>query len=564
MKIGLWFLIVVLSSSCAHLSLKQDDSASLKKAQTLYDLGEVEASIATLKLLVERPYNASHDQAYELLVEWLLQLKRFKEAKVLASYFLDHHQQSPSATRIVKLFDQLDDETKLSKDTKDESPTDIPLMPKPDLEIDDSLIESKREIDQEKLGSYYFHLGDFKKCLEIIGPDPTNLKLKAIKQEIEEASIAEKTIGVLLPLSGSFAPFGKKTLAALGIAWNASLSSEQPIYVKQINNMKVVIADTKGDAKNAALMAKTLIKDHKVSLIIGEITNEPSLSIAKISQQFSVPMLSLSRHPTLTALGKYIFVFNSSPNQHISYLVDQAIKNGHKKFGILFPKHNYGMSMSKLFFDEVLKKGGQITAIENYDTHETMFFDSVKRLVGTYYKGKPLVEFDALFIPEFQKLSQVIPALVAEDILVSNNQSHIKAFSLATKTADPKYVQLLGADSWNDKNLLQKLSNVDGAFFVDSISFENSEIKSFADNFLSLSGFSLQSLDIFAHDAAKLAEIMLRDIGNNRSLIQQKIAQFNGKVGLLDSLSFLPNGELNAPTIGFNIINGQIQAKDNG
>ena len=119
--------------------------------------------------------------------------------------------------------------------------------------------------------------------------------------------------------------------------------------------------------------------------------------------------------------------------------------------------------MTRLFFDNVIEQGGSVTAIEAYDSHETVFLDPVKKLVGTYYRkehpvDKPVIEIDALFIPEFNKLALIIAALRQEDILITNKLTNIKAFKAATKNENPHYVQLLGPSSWNDPALIDKVA----------------------------------------------------------------------------------------------------------
>jgi hypothetical protein len=131
MKNSLWFFFAILSS-CAHFSLnKTNSSFTIKKAQALYEDGDVEASIFTLEQLVNNnPYDSFHDQVYELIVEYLLQLGRTKQAQKVGSYFLANHQESPSADRIVKMFN-IDIKTK-------EEEIEIEKEPEksPEIEID--------------------------------------------------------------------------------------------------------------------------------------------------------------------------------------------------------------------------------------------------------------------------------------------------------------------------------------------------------------------------------------------------------------------------------------------
>lgn len=107
----------LLSFSCAVGSsskttslgrfVKDDDPQdSINQALALHDAGEIDAAVSKLRLLVDtKPYNKAHDRAYELIVEWLLQVKKRPEAKRVATYFLEHHKDSASAQKIIDLFD---------------------------------------------------------------------------------------------------------------------------------------------------------------------------------------------------------------------------------------------------------------------------------------------------------------------------------------------------------------------------------------------------------------------------------------------------------------------------
>lgn len=543
-----------------HLVKENGSSDRIGRAKSLHDMGEIEAAISTLRLWVDNaPYSAPQDVAYELIIEWLLQIKKHDEAKRLASYFLAHHSKSASAKKIIELFNLATKPSDLDTDTPDEDEQDV---------------VEERPLD---------HPSEQLKEIDELGQRDMN------------------GLGILLPLSGPYAPFGKRTLLAMSIAWQLPLETTgEAISSFTKDGIRIVIADSKGDPVHASLMVEELTEKHRVAMIIGEITNEASVFAGQKCQQLGVPMLSLSRHPLVADVGDHIFVFNSSQSQQISRLVDHAINNkGHKRFGIFYPKNNYGMSMSKMFFDAVIEKGGSITAIESYDAQETTFTEPAKKLVGKFYLNarpefveceekaklessvskrdaklkecresiKPITDFEALFVPEFQPLAFVIPALIQEDMLFTNKPAARRAFSLATKIENPQYVQLLGANSWNDKATIDKIANqIDGAYFVDSVSFvEGDDVKNFAEAFAALGMGAATTLEVFAHDAAKFAlQILVSDNkarkSNSRAYIRDLIAKFNGRVGLLKNIAFLKNGQLDAPEIGFEIVDGAARA----
>lgn len=97
----------VHKASAGRLVRVSDAHDTITHAQSFYNAGEIDAAIAMLHNFVDsKAYDPSHDKAYELIVDWLLQLNRRAQAKGIASYFLANHQASHSAQKIIDLFDE--------------------------------------------------------------------------------------------------------------------------------------------------------------------------------------------------------------------------------------------------------------------------------------------------------------------------------------------------------------------------------------------------------------------------------------------------------------------------
>ena len=349
--------ILALSISCAHKGsigretragtlIKKDNAFyKIRDAQSLYDLGEIEASIASLRTFVDNnAYNPSHDRAYELIIEWLLQLKRYEEAKKLASYFLSNNSESKSVQKIIDLFDKAPQKTEEqeTKTKKENHYEDQPIETEDEhlLDLENSFSQASdtltRQEGYKKLSDYIlydmpfdtvknltkqknrglifglaqlrlarhsFHIFDYKKSLEHleqgkahVGPSEIAPFL-AIEEEIHRLSqVNSKSLGIVLPLSGPFAPFGNKALAAMSLALDLPIATNgQEISVFVKNTLRMVVADSKGDPLQALRMIDSLVKDHHVAMVIGEITPASSLALAERCQQLGVPIISLSR-----------------------------------------------------------------------------------------------------------------------------------------------------------------------------------------------------------------------------------------------------------------------------
>lgn len=438
---------------------------------------------------------------------------------------------------------------------------------------------------------HHFQHGDFVQSLSfaksasVILGQGQEIAASLIKEIESITHVSPKSVGILLPLSGPLAAFGKRALAAMSIAFGIPLDvKNQARSTFEKNGITIVVVDSQGESLIAKTAVENLIKQDHVALVIGDITNEAALLPALTCQQRNVPMLSLSRHPTISDVGNNIFAFNTSTQKQIDQLVDHAIAQGIKRFGILFPKHNYGMAMAKSFYDTALKKGGSVTAIEAYETNLVSFSVPARKLLGKFYletrreyanctakhqpktcleQLHPDISFEALFLPDYpKKLTPLIPTLIAEGLLVSNRPHDIRAYKAAMKTAHPPIVTLLGPSSWAT-GLEKTFSQISGAYFVDSVSFEEERLKQFAASFREQTASDATPLDVFAHDAAKLAESIISGYDgpreHARNVYREKIAAFKGTVGLLGPIEFLSSGELNAKEVGFIVVNGKAE-----
>ena len=167
---------------------------------------------------------------------------------------------------------------------------------------------------------------------------------------------------------------------------------------------------------------------------------------------------------------------------------------------------SYGTDLAHAFWDEIDRRGGQMRAAESYTVDQTTFRNQARKLVGRYYleereefvKGRkeiaelkasdfkkrklaedllkklePIVDFEALFIPDsYQRVSLVTPALAVEDIITNacDKRDLERIAETAGKKPDEiKTVLLLGTDAWNFPELVERGGKfVQCAVFVDA------------------------------------------------------------------------------------------------
>ncbi len=280
------------------------------------------------------------------------------------------------------------------------------------------------------------------------------------------------TVGAVLPLSGKYSPIAYKTLNGLKLGLGLVGSDK--------SSLRLAVMDSEGTPDGARRGVERLVLEDSVIAVVGSLLSRTAGAVAGKTEELGVPSLALSQKSGLTQAGTYIFRNAVTSEMQVKELVRIAMEQmGMKRFAIMFPNDSYGVEYANLFWDEVLARGGTITAAQPYNSTETDFRGPVKRLVGTFYvedrrieyrnrvtdwfkKQKkvstrvqppddllpPIVDFDALFIPDSPRaIGQIAPMLAYQGV----------------------NTRLLGTNVWNSGELVRRgQKNVENALFVDS------------------------------------------------------------------------------------------------
>lgn len=281
------------------------------------------------------------------------------------------------------------------------------------------------------------------------------------------------TIGAVLPLTGKHGPVAQKTLRGLQLGLG--------IYGSDRSSLRLAVVDSEGTPEGGRRAVERLVTEDSVIAVVGSLLSREASAVAQKTEELGVPSIALSQKAGLTESGTYIFRNAVTSSMQVKELVRLAIDQlGLKRFAILYPNDSYGIEYANLFWDEVLSRGGTITGAQIYNPTETDFRGPIKRLVGTYYledrkaeysgrvrewfrKQKkvtsrqqppddllpPIVDFDAIFIPDTPKaVGQIAPML---------------AYQGVTGT------RLLGTGLWNSSEFVRRgQKNVENAVFVDA------------------------------------------------------------------------------------------------
>jgi len=313
------------------------------------------------------------------------------------------------------------------------------------------------------------------------------------------AAVKPNLIGIVLPLSGEYKALSDLMMNAVALA----------VDLQNRSGVQVSIKDSKGEPDAAAQAVEDLAREGAIA-ILGPIALAEGQAAAVRAQQLGIPIVSLSRAEGLTQVGEYVFRDMSTNSAQARAVAQYAQKKlGARSFGILQPDSPYGDEVTRFFWDALDGASAAVTAYEHYPQRTTTFKPFIQRLVGRtqedlderkefsdeaqkiaqqisspYQRRKalqalrnqsaPVVDFDALFIPDSARTVRLIaPAIASEDVITSGcDQRELEVVRKTTKSDKVRAVQLLGTNLWDNPDLVDErvgaAKYVQCAIFVDS------------------------------------------------------------------------------------------------
>jgi branched-chain amino acid transport system substrate-binding protein len=423
-------------------------------------------------------------------------------------------------------------------------------------------------------------------------------------------------VGVILPLSGEYASYGKRALAALQLAFGATVtkrkSNDEPTLdpstgepiVQKANDavatrssgeggLTLVVRDSAGRADVAAGHVRSLVESEHVMAIVGDLLMDTALPVAMAAEEYGVPLISLSRKSGVPEAGPYSFRLALTPRKQAKAIARVAVEGMDiKRFGIMYPRSPFGVEVMNELWDELDARRVEVTAVESYGLDQTTFTAEARALaargkggggspgcsagasdIDNAYRRKkalescnsaarPLVDWDALIIPDgFRTVSYVVPALVAEDVLLTNSGAAASAYRMTTGGAHA--VQMFGTNTWNDPELARRVgSQIRGALFVDAFdpaNTSNPQVRSFTSQFSEAMGSKPQLTDAQAYDAGRILVQLLGAKPKTRDELRGQLDALTDYEGVTGVISFDDQGDSQAAPLFFRVLDSSVE-----
>jgi ABC-type branched-subunit amino acid transport system substrate-binding protein len=383
-----------------------------------------------------------------------------------------------------------------------------------------------------------------------------------VQGSVPSTAGARGTLGVVLPLSGPFANFGEESLQGVLLAagvFGGDGASQR---------VRVLVRDTGGDAGRAALAVRELA-EQGVSAIVGPLLSDECEAAAAAAEEAGVPLLALTARAEVSVTRPHVFRVRTMPSEEVATLVDHAMGAlGASRFAILYPRDAYGRGLRRLFWEAVEERGGSVVGVASYEPEANDFGEPIRRLLGytllspgekealrrrdevdnrarrlppdqgaalrekaramTGPGGQPLppiVDFDALFIPESQdKVVLIAPQL---------------AFHEAVG------MRLLGPNGWYGPELVKiAREHVEGARFTAHF-YSDSElpvVREFRGRFEDAFATPPDVFAAQAYDATNLVLVQLARGRETREAVREGVLAVTAYPGVSGVLTMRADG----------------------
>lgn len=341
-------------------------------------------------------------------------------------------------------------------------------------------------------------------------------------------------IGVMLPLSGEFAPAGKRIKQDIELAVDRGGGRVQLVWV-----------DAAAAGTSATEHVEKLVLEQGVVAILGPLLKDHVMEAAQTAQAIGVPMVALSQSQDPTEAGELVFRGFLPLEQQVDALLDHAMgERGWDSFAILHPQTPYGDNTRDLFAASVERRGGSVKRVVSYPPEAKDFLDAARELGQKDYKGEraaewyrlradakragkdldkvvlpPNVDFDAIFIPDnWRRVALVASSLAYEEFPVGDFRPNRHA----------ERVPLLGLNGWNNPRIIESGAQyVQKAVFVDAFDPRSSDpaVREFVADYRQALGRGPGVIDAVTWDASRLLMAAVVAGGPDREAVRQELTQ---------------------------------------
>lgn len=310
----------------------------------------------------------------------------------------------------------------------------------------------------------------------------------------------EPRIACLVPLSGSYAIYGQRSLNGIQLGLGDRYG-------------QLVIKDTHGQLPVARSLLDELIADPTIVAVIGPLRSKVAEGVAPRAERAGLPLILLSQQAAIS--GDFVVQPSMTYQRQAAQLAEYTTGTmGLSRVGVLYPADGYGTGLSQAFREELEGRNGRVVGTLAYSPGAREF--NVELL--TVQKWADDDALQAVFIPDY-----------AATAVLLGRELRSKHPNLA----------LLGSNGWNDPGRLgQAGGDLDGTVFVDGFfpASRRPATQEFVAAYKSQHAVFPEILEAQGHDAAMLVREALENGARSRARVVptlRSLGTFEGAAGTI-------------------------------
>jgi branched-chain amino acid transport system substrate-binding protein len=322
-------------------------------------------------------------------------------------------------------------------------------------------------------------------------------------------------IGVILPLTGPQAPYGKEAQRGIDVA-QAMLTERDADLAAHVQAMTV---DDLSTTKGATDAADKLLSKDRAHTLIGSMTTPTTVAAAEVARKQQRPLVTPLLALSSLTLGNQVVRMSFDETLQGAILAEFATTNlGAKSAAILSDGSSSSKAVAHRFATAFKTAGGQITTELTYDVGAEDFKKELKQIK----------EGGATVI--------LLPA------------SYLTAATFIKQAKDLKLkAKFLGGDGWDTTELNKAAGNAaTGHYFVSHFAADDTDpaVTAFVTAFKAKFGRAPGTIAALAFDSYNLTvDAFVRGRNNTKGVLQRAFETTKDFVGVTGALTVTDKGE---------------------
>ena len=357
--------------------------------------------------------------------------------------------------------------------------------------------ENKRILNNEKLtlfhpqaalnlAEYHFESGRADRALVVLETYSSlftnnyyqSQKIDLIQRAKTYESANNRTIGVLIPLSGRYQDIGQKILQGLQFSlrvWNPQNGGKEPI--------RMVVLDTEAKPEQMELAFEEMIKKDRPVVFVGGLVGKTAETLVQKSEEFKVPSIILSQKEGLVENSKYSFQSSQPLSEYTNYIAKLAIETLNlKTASILHSEKGFSKTYAQSFSNSFEKYGGKIVSVIPYDKNERGSIPlAIKTLAQLNTVGDRKEEYTEAYnkwkednknrrTRDEPAIEELLPPKVESELLfISDGPKNGGLIASTLAYFDIEDLPLFGPHLWNNSSFITR-----GQRFIEDAVFAHS------------------------------------------------------------------------------------------